>query len=805
MNDIEKIKGIKISGKLFAQQTSLLFFNNNTRMSILFGRNGSGKSTIAHAIRNIQKGPSEDLLEANFIDSARKDLIISKADLEEIYIYDEEFIETNIRIDEDGLQSIIMLGKQVENAKELDAKELDISKASEQLSLANKSHEKASDPSNRECPDYHIQAGKIILKNPGGWQERKTDIDGKKHNITDSVWTEICSGKHTGTLHELNKEFHENLLSYSRVKDIASTIIVEPNIIDIAKYSETKILNLLKREIEHPELSEREKRIVELINNNRQTLVESAKTDFSNSNTKICPYCQQNITNEHRLSLLSSIAKVLGDAVAEFQEELRSCKLDNVAIEPESFDAIGIDITKPLIKSTKQVDALILAYNSEIDERINNIYTPKVLKQKGLEQKLGELNELLIILKNEIASFNKNVKNKNELRNKLINLNNQIAYLETQKEQKEYDRTSEKKNELAHTITKQKLNISTLLQSINDLKAKVANEHIAIEQINSSLQYIFYSKSRLYIEPQNNCYVLSVNGKHVRPKDVSTGERNVLALCYFFAKIFEERNIEDEFPTPCLLIIDDPISSFDRENKIGIHSFLRYKCAQIIEKNSQNRIVLMSHDLGTIFDFEKIAKEIKTENKGTGHQAGNCTIQLCNNEIITMPSNIGEYTMLLKRAYEYAVAGESRTNDDDLVIGNMLRRILEAYGTFEYKLGIEKLSCDETVLAKLSAEISPEKVKAYMYRLILHTESHFSETIYSLKDMNFFSVFEQSEKTDTARGIIAFLDILNHEHVMAHLARGAKGSERTQIESNLKQWGVRFLVQDKAPIKIPPK
>ena len=57
--------------------------------------------------------------------------------------------------------------------------------------------------------------------------------------------------------------------------------------------------------------------------------------------------------------------------------------------------------------------------------------------------------------------------------------------------------------------------------------------------INDALSYIFFDKKRMVLENSDGIYVLKVNGKDVKPKDVSTGERNAIALSYFFAKMFE--------------------------------------------------------------------------------------------------------------------------------------------------------------------------------------------------------------------------------------------------------------------------
>ena len=57
-----------------------------------------------------------------------------------------------------------------------------------------------------------------------------------------------------------------------------------------------------------------------------------------------------------------------------------------------------------------------------------------------------------------------------------------------------------------------------------------------------------------------------------------------------------------------------------------------------------------------------------------------------------------EYTLLLECIYKYG-AEEEESKEDEMVIGNIMRRALEAFSTFEYKKGIDKISCDHGILA----------------------------------------------------------------------------------------------------------
>ena len=101
----------------------------------------------------------------------------------------------------------------------------------------------------------------------------------------------------------------------------------------------------------------------------------------------------------------------------------------------------------------------------------------------------------------------------------------------------------------------------------------------------------------------------------VSPQQISVGERNILGLCYFFAKIMEKRDENSVYGDENLLIIDDPISSYDFENRVGILSFLKFELAQILNGNKYSRAIVMTHDLSTLFEVTDIFKELGDEWK----------------------------------------------------------------------------------------------------------------------------------------------------------------------------------------------
>lgn len=303
----------------------------------------------------------------------------------------------------------------------------------------------------------------------------------------------------------------------------------------------------------------------------------------------------------------------------------------------------------------------------------------------------------------------------------------------------------------------------TIQEQIKELQSQKERTDIALSYINQELQYVFYSNRKVKLEPGDGCYKLKINGKSVKPKKISVGERNVLGLCYFFAKLFGGKTTSNKYATEYLIVIDDPVSSFDYGNRIGVMSLLRYQFGNIIRGNTGSRILVLSHDLHSIFDLVKIRNEVIA-----GKNSDRSFMELRNNKLeVKYVRN--EYKKLLDSVYAYAANSETTDPDEtlEISIGNIMRRLLEAFSSFCYDDSFEKMLRKDDILLKI-----PENKRIYygnfMYRLTLNTESHMEESIYSLDSL--ISCITRDEKVQTAKSILLFLSYINDSHLSAYLS-----------------------------------
>ncbi|MBQ7675638.1 MAG: hypothetical protein IJT33_04165, partial [Campylobacter sp.] len=188
----------------------------------------------------------------------------------------------------------------------------------------------------------------------------------------------------------------------------------------------------------------------------------------------------------------------------------------------------------------------------------------------------------------------------------------------------------------------------------------------------------------------------------------------------------------------------------------------------------------MTHDIQTYFDLDKIIKDIfgtKDAKKKTSK------LELNGKHMIKIDDEKRqEYTELLKEIYVFAL-NPNKYQCLSITIGNTMRRVLEAYATFIYRKGIEEISTDDKILSIIEEKDSEIKLyfENFMYRLVLHGESHMKEKVQAMNNnLDFFQFIDDKEKQRTAKFVICFLYSLNERHILNHLGKNR--------ENRIQQW-----------------
>lgn len=770
---IENIKNIQIKGKIF-QENTILISDNTTKLksfNFIYGKNGSGKTTLSNGIKTANDDNAEVIV--NFLDS-KKTILPA---IENIYVFNENFIDKRIKIDDDGINSIVLFGKQVDIQKDIDRYTIELDGYNKDLESIRNNKSKFEDRSNRDSIPFIKEQINQILKSK--WAIQDSKIKGNKQNsaVGDDTASKIMQDTPIQAKEELEREYEKLMSTYALSKEYNN---IFPDTIKQVVFNlddEEKIQNLLIKKIHEPVLSNRENVILDIIKN---FPIQASVTNveyFKEEQNTICPFCYQDVTNRYKEELFSSISKIFNKDADEHKTELQNLILPNIEIcIPQEIEVLDKDLYFSIIDKIEICKNIVKEYKGQINNKVNNLYTPIIDCKFNLVTNLEELNILLDKMEVKRNEHNFVIGQKKQTRDKLIKLNNNIAHYDIKDLFARYEillkQLAKLKSEEDKLIIKKKECDTT----INILKQQKANINIAKEKINYLLRFVFFNKNSLVLESKENQYILKSNGNSVRPSEISTGERNILALCYFFTLINENMDETSVYEKEMLVVFDDPISSFDYNNKIGIMSILTMEINNIMKGNKNSKIILLSHDLSTVVELARIYKQ-------------NCSAYILENFKMSELeyTKYNNYKNMLRRVYLYALNADSV---EEYNIGNIMRKVLEGFGTFLCNTGIIEIMQYEEVQNKLIGR--KKYFNHLMHRLVLHGDSHTEDYFHThTNDFKFNFSYSKEEKQQIARSIICFIYLVSNVHIYSMLDSKKNDKEKIdkeQIDLNITSW-----------------
>lgn len=756
------------------------------RINILFGANGSGKSTIADAFRRFASGDDTvlQLPGANIDAEGRK----------HIFVFDEQFVRKNLEMSENtkGLGTIVTIGEAVDRAKEEKELEDKISDAETRMEAASTTKE--TEEETAKTLQHKLETD---LKKDGAYADLGKGIKCQKNKIPVDLDT-IIKVQNEASLSSYNKALLRNEI-LSGIKSLSSTkeqnkISWYPSMFPVADLLDAckKAKELLAMAIEKPELSDREQKIL-------QIGYLRTKEEIVDKGADTCPLCHQPISQEHRSDLgemIRHIEDALKDVASEYKAELEACKskcsLGDCPVNEEvrilfNSESDSLDLSYKKLKDT--TDALV----DKLEYRIHHVEAdPTEYDTSLLESCYTDYENIVNLLSGKITAYNKAIDNRSALQKDLQEKNVILAYLEHESDIKAYQGAVKRSGEEIVKYNKAKTERDQYSRNLESIQAKRSNTNEAREFINKCLQFIFMQPGRLELVSgdgdDNGIYILKSNGRQVALDKVSVGERNAIALAYFFASTFQGKRVEDRYSDEALYVIDDPISSFDQGNRVGILTFISDVFNNIIRGNRRSTILTLTHDLQTAYNLLTIVMRISKEQAWEKDVDYDDKIRELKNKQLVPINKESEtnYHRLLREMYDFAAADASEIYKFN-GMGNKIRQLLESYTNFIYNRSLDAVLNNDDLLKSVPDEFH-NYYRRLAARIVFNTASHSGITVDALGDGR--DSFTQEELHSVAQNILAFIYFTNPLHLDFIL----KGGYKKKIE----EWKKQIPTEDEA-------
>lgn len=780
---ISKVNGISIQGNYYASRQNLPLFEdikindqiNPCRLALTYGINGAGKSTISKAFSSYKNG-RDDFEYVELLNNANSMIEQNTIDNKQIRVFDEDYVLAKTKYADSQLGAIVMFGEQVDIDDQISNKEKNKGILEQALDPKKKEYLEFEDINNNKSPEYHSNLIKSKLKS--GWAVQNKDIKGASTNssVTESVFNEIINLKESSVdVNNLRNEYNTKLTEF---KTATNSDKIDRLLFPIAEDTEfdAVLKEALNKLIEKPVLSERENRINEIIANYSEELLENSKKAFEDEATTYCPYCLKDISSDEKNNVIAAINNALnGEDSEKHKSELDKLVLNDLDLDDFSkYKMINEDSYTAISEKIDEYNDAVTSINIEIKKKKNNVFVPINKKLPKILPIQKGLNILIEDIEQKRINHNEKISKVSDLKNELLSANKHIARKEVANECDAFQLQKKKKDELKNYIREKNKEIEEIESSITHLQARKGQVDIAADLINKYLSYIFFDKSRITIDVLDEEYVVTSKGRSIKVNQLSEGERNAIALCYFFSEINNMKDEKEIFTDEYLIVLDDPISSFDFDNKIGLFSFIRSMLNELFSKNEHTKILILTHEIESMHNFIKVSEDLKGVINGQIRKH-----LLSDGQLKTFPAKQGVYTHTIKNIFSYANS-DVEDHEYENEIGNMMRKVLEAFGTFNYCSSIEQMTLNDDILQKLPENMR-EYYRNYMYRLVLHGESHTEEKIKGLPNRDFLSYISPEQKHKTAKDLLVLLYELNPLHVQFNL------KDESNIET-IKKW-----------------
>ena len=280
----------------------------------------------------------------------------------------------------------------------------------------------------------------MTLKNDDGWagRERRIKELRRNANVPMDKYLEFVNITASKLRSELVIGFEEQMRELEKAKQGSGKIIEEIMKIPDAyiNFNYSALSKLLEETMEKPILSEREKYLLKLVEAGEKDFLQKQLDYFCNDEVQYCPFCLQDISDDYKVDLVAKIQSILSDFIKEHCRKLSEFLLEEINFDFTSF--IQLSSYPESCELLNKLNKTIQENNRVINQKINSPYTCTYEKITDITSLLIELEKSLKNLEEERDEYNKNIVNTKPIIDRLVSINNEIAYYDIVDDYKKY-------------------------------------------------------------------------------------------------------------------------------------------------------------------------------------------------------------------------------------------------------------------------------------------------------------------------------------------------------------------------------
>lgn len=568
--------------------------NFDKNLNFVFGKNGTGKSTLTKLLKEQGKVNYDVRVFQGF----------------------ENMIGENNR-----LNAVILGEENNEIAQEIENMKKDIKKKEEEIDKIDSEIKEPKDNSENLWKKVE-EIKRIAEQKDTQIQNFYSKSASEIKNMTNPQISRTTYNKSDFILEKKNAK----LLSEIEIQNLKQIIKTEVKIAQKIEFPNINLKDELKRVNLILEKKVEEKVRITRLENNEEKRDFARKGLHLHKIGEICSFCGNIIKKEEYEELEKYF---LADDVKEFQREIEIAKnnyqqiverIENIKFDKNNFYPNNIEKLIQIIEKYEEIKREIVKILKEFLENLEKKDIFKENEKLTLDNislnfnKISEEYDGLVKNNNSSNLSEEKEKAKTDLRYHFIKLaldefdeKTKLHELSLLKEKKEEYKTEIEKKE--NEIKKINDEIKKIKLEIIQLEAKTKNEKKLVENINKKIKY-YTSFELVHKEDTEGEGFYSV--KCLRTNEdrditqISTGEKNIIALLYFIEKLNEINEVRARNK---LIIFDDPMNSNDDTMQYLIIEELQKLMRELLKNNKDDKFILMTHNvhfyINVKYDFDK--------------------------------------------------------------------------------------------------------------------------------------------------------------------------------------------------------
>lgn len=672
------------------------------RYNLIYGWNGSGKTTISKLFRALElraepEGDAALVLDGQKVDGSR----FSEASLP-IRVFNRDFVSESVfPVGGGDVAPIFVLGREsAEKQTEVERWKSERAQKNETLGAEKSQRSQAENKLDKHCID---QATVIREALRSSGNNPYTNYDKRRYRQrADRI---IADGDKDSLL--LSEEDHERLLSQNRATPKNKIDKVQYQIPDIEQYQNTAS-QLLGATVVSSAIAAL-KDDPELASWTRQGLGLHQERKAEN-----CLFCEQPLPDKRIADLEAHFSAEYEDFLRRLHEQIARLKTELQKIE-----------SVELPNEAQFYEDLTTEWNAArgaFDNAKTNIARGLFGVIEALEEKkkkpfdvirrqfdgpdfdgsfLTNLNDVIQRHNEACEEFDKRVGSARE----------RLESDFVARSLDEYQTLTRDVNAAGAAIKKANTKVQQLEVRIGELEKEIVEHRRPAEELNEDLRN-YLGHGELQLEVKDTGYVISRNGKPA--KSLSEGEMTAIALLYFL-KSLQDRRFEIG---KGVVVLDDPVSSLDANALFLAFGFIQRRTEDAAQ------LFILTHNFSFFRQVKEWFRHLNKKNRRLYMLecvAGvNCRDSYLQRLDPLLDEYESEYHYLFARIYRRAMATGERGLEANYVFPNMARRLLETF------LAFRQPDCASGLRGKLK-RIEYDQAKKVRIIRFLHTHSHAEE------------------------------------------------------------------------------